>query len=408
MTATPTRQEDPLPADRVREILDRITRVRVAVCGDFCLDAYWMLNPRGGEVSAETGLPAQAVGRHYYSLGGAANVVANLAALRPAQHPGDRHRRRRHLRPRAAAAASRTRRRYGGDGRPARALRHGHVRQALRRRRRSAAHRLRVLQRAQPGDRRGSAGAPAPGDRAVRRRDLQPAGPRRPERGVHRRPRTPSPTPTRRRSSCATRATTGAGSGTFTARRTTPRPRGSTGSRSSRRFIRRSPRLEVVRHPPLRGVGQAGVRHPGRARHPDGGRHAASTWSPASSCSAKTDTVGAGDTVTSALALCLGAGLSPAEAAGFANFAAAVTVQKLFQTGTASPEEVLAVSDAPRLHLPAGTRRRHQAGGRTSTGPRSRPAAGPCRASPTSATPCSTTTARSARCGRAGNGSWSR
>ena len=59
----------------------------------------------------------------------------------------------------------------------------------------------------------------------------------------------------------------------------------------------------------------------------------------------KTDTVGAGDTVTAALALCLGAGCSPAEAAGFANLAAAVTVQKIFQTGTASPEEVLAVSD---------------------------------------------------------------
>ena len=57
----------------------------MAVCGDFCLDAYWMLNPRGGEVSAETGLRAQAVGRHYYSLGGAANVVANVAALRPAR-----------------------------------------------------------------------------------------------------------------------------------------------------------------------------------------------------------------------------------------------------------------------------------------------------------------------------------
>ena len=59
----------------------------------------------------------------------------------------------------------------------------------------------------------------------------------------------------------------------------------------------------------------------------------------------KTDTVGAGDTVTAALALCLGAGCSPAEAAGFANLAASVTVQKLFQTGTASPEEVIAVSD---------------------------------------------------------------
>jgi bifunctional ADP-heptose synthase (sugar kinase/adenylyltransferase) len=57
----------------------------------------------------------------------------------------------------------------------------------------------------------------------------------------------------------------------------------------------------------------------------------------------KLDTVGAGDTVTSALALCLGAGVPPAEAADFANCAAAVTVQKLFQTGTASAAEIIAM-----------------------------------------------------------------
>jgi rfaE bifunctional protein kinase chain/domain len=69
---------------RIREIADRIKDVKVAVYGDFCLDAYWVLDPRGSEVSLETGLQARAVGRHYYSLGGASNVVANLAALEPA------------------------------------------------------------------------------------------------------------------------------------------------------------------------------------------------------------------------------------------------------------------------------------------------------------------------------------
>jgi len=69
---------------RISEILARIKNVKVAVYGDFCLDAYWLLDPRGSEVSLETGLQAQAVGRHYYSLGGASNVVANLAALEPA------------------------------------------------------------------------------------------------------------------------------------------------------------------------------------------------------------------------------------------------------------------------------------------------------------------------------------
>ena len=68
---------------RLREILDRIKETEVAVYGDFCLDAYWMLDPAGSEVSVETGLQAQAVRRHYYSLGGASNVVANLAALEP-------------------------------------------------------------------------------------------------------------------------------------------------------------------------------------------------------------------------------------------------------------------------------------------------------------------------------------
>ena len=70
--------------ERIREILARIKNAKVAVYGDFCLDAYWLLDPRGSEVSLETGLSARAVAKHYYSLGGASNVVANLAALEPA------------------------------------------------------------------------------------------------------------------------------------------------------------------------------------------------------------------------------------------------------------------------------------------------------------------------------------
>ncbi len=70
--------------ERIREISARIKDVKVAVYGDFCLDVYWVLDPRGSEVSLETGLQARAVGKHYYSLGGASNVVANLAALEPA------------------------------------------------------------------------------------------------------------------------------------------------------------------------------------------------------------------------------------------------------------------------------------------------------------------------------------
>jgi len=68
----------------VKEILEGIRSVQVAVCGDFALDAYWILDPRGSEVSVETGLHAQAVGEHYYTLGGASNIVANMLALKPA------------------------------------------------------------------------------------------------------------------------------------------------------------------------------------------------------------------------------------------------------------------------------------------------------------------------------------
>jgi len=70
--------------EHISEILARIKNVKVAVYGDFCIDAYWLLDPSGSEVSLETGLQAQAVARHYYSLGGASNVVANLVALEPA------------------------------------------------------------------------------------------------------------------------------------------------------------------------------------------------------------------------------------------------------------------------------------------------------------------------------------
>jgi rfaE bifunctional protein kinase chain/domain len=70
--------------DRINEILKNINSVRIAVYGDFCLDAYWLMDPDGSEVSVETGLKAEAVVKQLYSPGGAGNIVANLAALKPA------------------------------------------------------------------------------------------------------------------------------------------------------------------------------------------------------------------------------------------------------------------------------------------------------------------------------------
>jgi len=68
---------------RIKEILDQIKKVNIAVYGDFCLDAYWIFDPAGSERSVETGQQGRAISKHYYSLGGASNVVANLAALEP-------------------------------------------------------------------------------------------------------------------------------------------------------------------------------------------------------------------------------------------------------------------------------------------------------------------------------------
>lgn len=54
------------------------------------------------------------------------------------------------------------------------------------------------------------------------------------------------------------------------------------------------------------------------------------------------DPVGAGDAFIASVAACLSAGASPWEAGAVANLAASVTVEKLNQTGTASPGEILA------------------------------------------------------------------
>jgi rfaE bifunctional protein kinase chain/domain len=65
--------------------LDRVfaslRSVRVAVLGDFCLDHYLIIDPDRKEVSAETGLPVHAVVDQRYSPGGAGNAAANVAAL---------------------------------------------------------------------------------------------------------------------------------------------------------------------------------------------------------------------------------------------------------------------------------------------------------------------------------------
>ncbi len=331
----------PLPAGRVRDILARLARVRVAICGDFCLDAYWMLDPRGGEISAETGLRAQAVARHACSPGGAGNIVANVAALgcahvRAIGVIGEDLFGRELVRQLDAIGADTAAmvvqregfdtvtygKRYAGEREEPRIdfgffnARHAATEATV------LAHLSRavdecdavVINQQVPGslsetflagvhaivDRRPEAIVVCDsrhyGDRITgAHRKINEAEAARIHgvelaRGAH--------APVRDLEAWAARLYAGAG-----------RPV----------FITRGP-LGILT------VDAGGIHH-----------------APAVELDGPTDTVGAGDTVTGALALCLGAGLAPAEAAGFANLAAAVTVRKLRCTGTATPAEVLAL-----------------------------------------------------------------
>ncbi len=76
----PGREFVPITIARLRAILDRITTVRVLVLGDYCLDIYWFIDSARSEKSIETGLMTNPVREQHYSLGGAANVVNNVIA----------------------------------------------------------------------------------------------------------------------------------------------------------------------------------------------------------------------------------------------------------------------------------------------------------------------------------------
>jgi rfaE bifunctional protein kinase chain/domain len=67
--------------EQLEELLARISHTRIGVIGDYCLDAYWTLDASLSEISIETGLATRPVRTQRYSLGGAGNVVSNLAAM---------------------------------------------------------------------------------------------------------------------------------------------------------------------------------------------------------------------------------------------------------------------------------------------------------------------------------------
>ncbi|MFA4944356.1 MAG: PfkB family carbohydrate kinase [Lentisphaeria bacterium] len=65
----------------VQAILGRMANLQIGIVGDFCLDVYWGIDPRAAELSLETRLPTKPVRSQQYSLGGAGNVAANLRAM---------------------------------------------------------------------------------------------------------------------------------------------------------------------------------------------------------------------------------------------------------------------------------------------------------------------------------------
>jgi rfaE bifunctional protein kinase chain/domain len=67
--------------EQLQKILNDISTVKIAVVGDFCLDVYWFIDEAMSEISVETNLPTRPVQQQRYSLGGAGNVTSNLAAM---------------------------------------------------------------------------------------------------------------------------------------------------------------------------------------------------------------------------------------------------------------------------------------------------------------------------------------
>jgi rfaE bifunctional protein kinase chain/domain len=67
--------------DQLKKIIGEIKDVKIAVVGDFCLDAYWFIDESKAEISIETGQMTRPIQQQKYSLGGAGNVTANIAAM---------------------------------------------------------------------------------------------------------------------------------------------------------------------------------------------------------------------------------------------------------------------------------------------------------------------------------------
>jgi rfaE bifunctional protein kinase chain/domain len=65
----------------LEKVLKNIVGTRIGIIGDFCLDVYWNIDKDKAELSLETKLPTKPVKSQLYSLGGAGNVANNLKAM---------------------------------------------------------------------------------------------------------------------------------------------------------------------------------------------------------------------------------------------------------------------------------------------------------------------------------------
>lgn len=72
---------DDLTRARLETILNQIRRLRIGVCGDFVLDGYWYADMTRAQLSREAPLHNRPVVAETYSPGGAANVAWNLVDL---------------------------------------------------------------------------------------------------------------------------------------------------------------------------------------------------------------------------------------------------------------------------------------------------------------------------------------
>jgi rfaE bifunctional protein kinase chain/domain len=70
-----------LTRPRLEAILEQVRHLRLGVCGDFALDGYWYADMTRAQLSRETPLYNRPVVAETYSPGGAANVAWNLADL---------------------------------------------------------------------------------------------------------------------------------------------------------------------------------------------------------------------------------------------------------------------------------------------------------------------------------------